>query len=173
MAKVIPIFLLFINLSFSIIIYQYPGTDLEISIGQQRYASISQILSRVKKELNITNIGSVSIYECRNLIEFVKVAKEPYSVGGIYKDGFIITQPFRVLKKKRLLKKILTHEILHYIIEQKYNPPVWLEEGYIEYILNDIPEELEGYHKTYLEQFLKKVIDEEKDIFVIFNNYKR
>ncbi len=173
MVKAIPILLLFISLGFSITIYQYPGANLERSVGQKEYALISQILNKAKKELSIPYVQSVTIYECRNLIEFKEITNEPYYVGGIYKDGFIIMQPFEILRKKKLLRKILAHEILHYFIEQKYKPPIWLEEGYIEYILNDIPKELEGYHKIYLKQFLKKVIDEKKDIFVVFNNYKR
>jgi hypothetical protein len=173
MAKVILTFLLFISLGFSIITYQYPGIGLESSVGQKCYISISQIVNIVKRKLNISNLTAITIYECQNLIEFSKISGEPYSTGGIYKDGFIIIQPFKILKKKKLLKKILTHEILHYFIEQKYSPPVWLEEGYIEYVLNDIPEELEGYHKIYLEKFLKKVTDEKKNIAILFNNYKR
>lgn len=173
MAKVLLITLLCISLSFAITIYQFPSNKLKISIKENAYVQVYKTITRVSSELNIQNTDPVTIYECDNLKEFSDLTGEPYSTGGIYENGFIIIQPFKILKSKNLLVKILTHEILHYVIQQKYKLPLWMEEGYIEYVLNDTPDNLSGEHRHYLIKFLKRIIDEEENIVSIFNNYRR
>ena len=160
MVKVSLLCLLFISIGFSIIVYQYPSEALKDAIGIYNYSQINKIISSTASQLKVTNI-EITIYECKNLIEFSDITGENYNIGGIYKDDFIIIQPFQILKKKKLLIKVLAHEILHYIIEKKYSPPTWFEEGFIEYTLNDIPEELDGTHKFYLLKFLKRIVNED------------
>jgi hypothetical protein len=173
MVKALPIILLCISIAFTITEFQYPSANLKLKIGVGRYTKISNKIEEIAKDLDIKPIPPITIFESDNLEEFTELTGKTYDIGGIYKDNFIITQPFYILKSKKLLTKILTHELLHYTIQLKYKLPFWMEEGYIEYVLNDKVQDLKGYHKKYLIDFIRKIIDEEKDITMVFNGYKR
>jgi hypothetical protein len=173
MVKVLPIILLCISISFAITEFQYPSSNLKLTIGNDRYTKISNKIEEVAKNLDIKSIDPITIFESDNLKEFSNLTGKTYDIGGIYKNNFIITQPFGILISKKLLTKVLTHELLHYVIQLKYKLPLWMEEGYIEYVLNDRVQDLKGYHKEYLIDFMRKIIDEEKDIVVVFNSYRR
>ncbi len=173
MAKAIPTLLLFISISFAIILYQYPSQNLSSAIGLYNYKEVSNYIINVCKEFEISKFYPIEIYETESLYEFNKITNEEYCIGGIYSDNYIVLQPFKILKEKGLLAEIVAHELIHYILHTKYSLPKWMEEGYIEYILNDKLESLKGYHKDYLERFLREIIDEQKSIKDIFNNYRR
>ena len=173
MVKALPIILLCISISFAITEFQYPSSNLKLVIGSDRYTKISNKIEKIANSLDIKPIAPITIFESDNLKEFASITGKTYDIGGVYKNNFIIIQPFSILISKRLLTKVLTHELLHYIIQLKYKLPLWMEEGYIEYVLNDKVQDLKGYHKKYLIDFMRKMIDEEKDIVMVFDGYRR
>ncbi|WP_238375218.1 hypothetical protein [Thermosipho melanesiensis] len=100
----------------------------------------------------------VSVYETTNLYEFNKTTGMPYSVGGIYKDFIIILQPRDVLIKKGVFYKVLTHELLHWVL---YGLKEEYQEGLIYWWLKD-------YEKDEVDKFLD-VFDGDLHKFIISN----
>jgi len=100
----------------------------------------------------------VLIYETSNLYEFNKITGMPYSVGGVYKDFVIVLQPIGILMKKGIFAKVLTHELLHWVL---YGLKEEYQEGLIYWWLKD-------YEKDEVDKFLD-VFDGDLYKFIISN----
>ncbi len=101
---------------------------------------------RVEPDINLL------IVECESLREFYDLTKKSYTIGAVYANNLIITQPFRILKAKGVLKETLLHEVLHHLVRKNFNLPEWFEEGFILYILGTKPHEVGGKHRLYLQK---------------------
>jgi len=100
----------------------------------------------------------VFIYETNSLYEFELITGKPYTIGGVYKDFMIILQPVDILIRKGVFIKVLTHELLHWVLfglKEKY------QEGLIYWWLKD-------YEKDEVDKFLD-VFDGDLHKFIVSN----
>lgn len=152
--------------------------SLSLALGIRRYvypgewcpAGVSETVNQVCEFLKVNPQFDVVVFECETLQEFHQLTSKPYFIGAVYKDGIVITQPFEVLRKKGVLQEIITHEVLHHVLQSNFKLPVWLEEGFILYETGASLDQLYGNHKYYLEKFLREVPCEK--IYAIMDSYR-
>jgi len=132
--------------------------SLSLALGIRRYVYPGEVCEFLK----VNPQFDVVVFECETLQEFHQLTSKPYFIGAVYKDGIVITQPFEVLRKKGVLQEIITHEVLHHVLQSNFKLPVWLEEGFILYET--------GASLYYLEKFLREVPCEK--IYAIMDSYR-
>lgn len=123
------------------------------------------VKSRIVEEFLInTNIkrSKIIVLETENINEFTIITGREYSYFSavttkINGEFGIITQPFNILKERRIFVSTLEHEILHVYLNRYFNLNEYQQEGIIYHITKDISNEFLyfNYHKKFYEEFSK------------------
>ncbi len=126
----------------------------------------------MKEEVeNLTTLGSnkeVIYYFFDTTRDFVRATGVKWWIAAIYTNGIVYLQPVRVLLSKRILKRVISHEYIHFLIDKsRYRLPAWVNEAIAIYFTEELTgkvqkENFDTYNIKEIEEILKKKPDKVK-----------
>ncbi len=118
----------------------YAPEGLSDEDGEALFQAMTASLKTVEDFFG-TAEDKVSVRVYRTTGDFTAENRIPWWVGGILAGSEIRVQPVRVLKRKGILRSILTHEYAHLILGRATNErgPRWLHEGTAVYLAGEYP----------------------------------
>jgi hypothetical protein len=109
------------------------------AVNQDDRYEVEIILEEAEKRFlprfRLQNTGRLTVHVCGDLQEFKRLTGVSWWNGGHFKiaNRTIYVQRLKVLRERRIFKRTLVHEFLHYCVWRVAgrNCPLWLNEGLV------------------------------------------